>query len=57
MEQQAVSCSVLQFPLERVVPRYTIIWYSKRQNVVESSTFGSEFVAMKTAIEQVEALR
>jgi Reverse transcriptase (RNA-dependent DNA polymerase) len=34
-----------------------IIWYSKRQNTVESSTFGSEFIAMKTAIEQIEALR
>ena len=34
-----------------------MIWYSKRQNTVESSTFGSEFVAMKTAVEQVEALR
>jgi hypothetical protein len=34
-----------------------ISWYSKRQNTVESSTFGSEFVAMKTAIEQCEALR
>jgi hypothetical protein len=36
--------------------RAPISWYSKRQNTVESSTFGSEFVAMKTAIEQVEAL-
>ena len=34
-----------------------IIWYSKRQNTVESSSFGSEFVAMKTAIEQIEGLR
>jgi hypothetical protein len=34
-----------------------IIWYSKRQNTVESSTFGSEFIAMKTAVEQIEALR
>jgi hypothetical protein len=34
-----------------------ITWYSKRQNTVESSTFGSEFVAMKIAIEQVEAMR
>jgi len=34
-----------------------IIWYSKRQNTVESSSFGSEFVAMKTAIEMVEGLR
>ena len=39
------------------VQRMPIIWYSKRQNTVESSTFGSEFVAMKTAVEQVEALR
>jgi hypothetical protein len=37
--------------------RTPITWYSKRQNTVESSTFGSEFVAMKTAIEQIEALR
>ena len=37
--------------------RAPILWYSKRQNTVESSTFGSEFVAMKTAIEQVEAIR
>jgi len=26
--------------------RAPIVWYSKRQNTVESSTFGSEFVAM-----------
>ena len=34
-----------------------IIWYSKRQNTVESSTFGSEFVAMKTAVELITSLR
>jgi hypothetical protein len=34
-----------------------IIWYSKRQNTVETSTFGSEFTAMRIAVEQVEALR
>ena len=34
-----------------------IIWYSKRQNTVEASTFGSEFQAMKNAVELVEALR
>ena len=34
-----------------------IIWYSKRQNTVESSTFGSEFVALRIALEQIEALR
>ena len=34
-----------------------IIWYSKRQNTVESSTFGSEFNAMRVALEHVESLR
>ena len=34
-----------------------IIWHSKRQNTVETSTFGSEFQAMKNAIELIEALR
>jgi hypothetical protein len=29
----------------------------KQQNTIKASTFGSEFIAMKTAIEQVEALR
>ena len=33
-----------------------IIWYSKRQNTVEMSTFGNEFIAMKTAVEQIESL-
>ena len=32
------------------------MWLSKRQNTVEASTFGSEFIAMKTAVEHVEAL-
>ena len=34
-----------------------ITWYSKRQNTIESSVFGSEFVALKIAIEKNEALR
>jgi Reverse transcriptase (RNA-dependent DNA polymerase) len=34
-----------------------ISWYSKRQNTIESSTFGSEFVALKIAIEMNDALR
>jgi hypothetical protein len=32
-------------------------WFSKRQNTVETSTFGSEFVALRIAVEQIEALR
>ncbi len=34
-----------------------VIWYSKKQNTVESSTFGSEYVAMRTALELIEGLR
>ena len=34
-----------------------IIWYSKKQNTVESSSFGSEFVAMRTARDLIVALR
>jgi hypothetical protein len=34
-----------------------ITWYSKRQNTVESLTFGSESVAMRIAVEQIEGLR
>jgi hypothetical protein len=37
--------------------RAPIMWYSKRQNTVESSTFGSEYVAAKTAVEMIEGLR
>lgn len=39
------------------INRAPIAWYSKRQNTVESSTFGSEFIAMKTAVEMLQALR
>jgi hypothetical protein len=39
------------------INRAPIIWYSKRQNTVETSTFSSEFIAMKTAVEQIEAMR
>jgi hypothetical protein len=33
-----------------------ILWYSKRQNTVESSTFGSELVALRTAVELIIGL-
>ena len=33
-----------------------IIWFSKRQNTVETSTFGSEFIALKIATELNDAL-
>ena len=37
--------------------RAPIIWHSKRQNGVETSTFGSEFTALKNAVELIAALR
>lgn len=39
------------------VNRAPVLWYSKRQNTIESSTFSSEFVAMKTCMEAIVALR
>jgi hypothetical protein len=39
------------------VMKSPIVWYSKRQNTVETSTFGSELVAMRQATEFIEALR
>ena len=39
------------------VNKAPISWFSKRQNTVESSTFGSEFVALRIASEQLIALR
>ena len=34
-----------------------ITWFSKRQNTVESSSFGSEFVALRIATDHIEAMR
>ena len=34
-----------------------IIWYSKRQNTVEASSFGSEYIALRICTEMIEALR
>ena len=39
------------------VQRAPVIWYSKRQSTVESSTFSSEFIAMKVCMEHIVALR
>jgi hypothetical protein len=35
----------------------TIDWYSKKQATVESATYGSEFVAARTCVEQIINLR
>jgi hypothetical protein len=37
--------------------RAPIIWHSKKQNSIEASTFGSEFMALKTTAELVNGLR
>ena len=34
-----------------------LLWYSKRQNTVESSTFGSEFVALQIVTELITLFR
>ena len=39
------------------VNRAPISWHSKGQKTVESSTFSSEFIAMKTCVEAITALR
>jgi hypothetical protein len=39
------------------VNRAPILWYSKRQNTVESATYSAEFCAMRTAIDMIEGLR
>ena len=39
------------------VNRAPIVFFSKRQNTVGLSTFGSEFIAMKQSVELIEALR
>ena len=39
------------------VNRTSISWHSKGQKTVESSTFSSEFIAMKTCVEAITALR
>ncbi len=36
--------------------RAPIVWFSKRQNTVETSSFSSEFIAARIAVELVEAL-
>jgi hypothetical protein len=34
-----------------------IDWYSKAQTTVETATYGSEFVAARTAVDQINYLR
>jgi hypothetical protein len=39
------------------INRAPIIWFSKKQNTIETSTFGSEFTALRTAVEMIKGLR
>jgi len=39
------------------INRAPILWFSKRQNSVETSTFGSKIVAIQIAIEMIKGLR
>jgi hypothetical protein len=36
--------------------RAPIFWFSKREYTMETSTFGSEFIAAKIAVELIESL-
>jgi hypothetical protein len=54
VEYRVTHCS--QTGILIFIDRAPIIWYSKRQNTVKTSTFGSEFVAMRIAVELIEAL-
>lgn len=40
-----------------LVNKAPVVWFSKQQATVETSTFGSEIVAMQIAIELIEGLR
>ena len=40
-----------------LINKAPILWFSQQQNTVETSTFGSEFVAMRIAVKLVEGLR
>ena len=35
----------------------SIYWFSKEQNIIESSIFGSKFVALRIATEKITSLR
>ena len=39
------------------INRAPIIWHSKKQNSIETSSFGSEFTALKVCVELCEGLR
>ena len=39
------------------INRAPIIWYSKRQQTVETSTFSAEFIALKVCLEAIEHMR
>ena len=39
------------------VNRSPILWYSKRQQTVETSSFSAEFIAMKACVEAIQHLR
>ena len=39
------------------VNKAPIIWWSKRQNTVETSTYGSELVALRISVKMIKALK
>jgi hypothetical protein len=60
MDADHASCKATQRSHTGVlcyVNKAPVLWYSKQQNTVETSTFGSEYCAMKTAIDMIEGLQ
>ena len=51
MENRRSHCGIIIY-----VNNAPIIWYSKRQNKVEASISGSEFVALSISTEMIEAM-
>ena len=37
-----------------VLNRAPVVWFSNRQNTVETSTFSAEFIALKVCLEAIE---
>ena len=53
--KKVTQCSHTGFVI--FINRAPILWYSKRQQTVETSTFSAEFIALKACLEAIEHLR
>ena len=56
-QQKVNKIRYMSTKYDDITKAHLVMWYSKRQNTVETLTFGSEFVAMRISVELIEALR